>query len=460
MKSIVVLLLILAVPASSQWLLDGDLDDWGDEGLFVADPTGDPRKAVTAMNNDGRDLTALHAALVDDALRVGIGFSFEERGDDEAGLLLLVDADRDPSTGKSRGGLGCELIWDVGVREGEVFLPDFSGPIRGAKELREFLGVLVAPTVTGPAVEVMIPRGDHELFGDRGIHLVVLDERSDDRVPDDGSLTLLWPTDASPPASLPTDRHAATQVRLASYNVEHDGLFELDDVERQAALKRLLTTIDADVWIFCEVWDHDGEQTRARVGELLARDLSAWSAVRHDGGNVLLSRFPVKESWAVIDDVRGDDGAASHRLTAALLETPGRDALVVANHWRCCDADAARRFEAERMADFLRDARTPGGRLDLAAGTPVILAGDFNLVGDRAQVTTLLDAGLTAVDLRHVDRPVMHTWHVTDSSFGPGRLDWVFVNAHARTPRHFVIDSPDARRASDHFPLVVDLAWE
>lgn len=346
--------------------------------------------------------------------------------------------------------------------------------------------------MTAASVEVWLPRGDHELFADRGFHLVVQDERSDDRVPDDGSLTLIWPEEAAPVETIPLARHPEATLRLASYNVERDGLFETGDAARQDALRRVLGAIDADVWILNEVWDHDAGATRARVGALLDRDLGDWSAVRHDGGNVLLSRYPVVDSWKVIDDVEDEDGRARHRLTAARLATPGRDALVIANHWRCCDADAKRQIEADGVMRFLRDAFTPGGRIDVPDGTPVILAGDFNLVRLREQLDTLLtgdiadearfgpDVGddlvdLTDLPLRHAQAPLLHTWHVPESSFGPGRLDWVFVNETATSPRHLVLDTgrlddaylerhglrpDDTRIASDHFPLVVDLRWK
>ena len=373
---ILLLCILLVTPAAAQWTLDGALDDWPDDALYVEDRRGDPHKPGHG-DLPGRDLVALYAQVDAMALRVGIGFSSIENGDTERGLLLLIDADRDASTGYQRKGLGCELVWDIGLREGTVYLDDFSGPLQGGPELREFLGILVAPTVTADAVELWLPRGDHELFADRAFHLAIHDERSDDRAPENGSFTLVWPDEDAPLDAIPLTRHPDADLRVAAYNVEHDGLFETDDVARQAALRRVLGAIDADVWIFCEVWDHDALQTRDRLGELLQRDLSDWAAVRRDEGNVILSRHPVKDSWEVIDHVESTNPRDRHRLTAALVATPTRDALIVANHWRCCDADAKRQFEAEGMVRFLRDAFAPGGRLDLPAGTPVVLGGDF-----------------------------------------------------------------------------------
>jgi endonuclease/exonuclease/phosphatase family metal-dependent hydrolase len=488
---------LLAGPAAAEttaWRLDGRLDDWPDRALHVPDPTGDPRRPA-AGDQPGRDITALYARVEASALHVGLRFSTVEDGDEEPGLLLLIDADRDVDTGRRIGRLGAELVWDVGDRTGQIHVEGYEPPLDDDTTLRDFLGVLVAPTVTASTLELTLPRGldRHDLFTGRAIHLAVVDERSGDRAPDDGSFTLVWPEEDEPVATIPLERAPQADLRLASYNVEHDGLFETDDDDRQAALRRLLSTIDPDVWVFNEVWDHDGEQVRARLGRLLDRDLSDWSAVRRDDGNVLLSRYPVRGSWTVIDDV--DTEEDGHRITAALLDAPDREVLVIANHWRCCDADSMRQIEADGVIRFLRDARTAGGRIDLDEGTPIVLAGDFNLVRERQQLDTVMtgdvidearfgpdfapdwdDTPLRDVPIRHVEQRFLHTWDVQGSRFGPGRLDWVFVSdSVVDTPRHYVLDTGrmssatlqryglearDARIASDHFPLVVDLRWK
>ena len=482
------------VAEATGWRLDGRLDDWPADALHVSDPTGDPRHAA-AGGRPGRDITALLARVDASFLHVGLRFSTVENGDEEPGLLLVIDADRDVDTGRRVGRLGAEVVWDIGDRTGELHVDGYEPPLGDDTTLRDFLGVLVAPTVTASTLEVTIPRGldRHDLFAGRAIHLAIVDERSRDRTPDDGSFTLVWPEDREPITPIPLERAARTDLRLVSWNIQDDGLFETGDVARQAALRRVLTTIDPDVWVFAEVWDHDGEQVRVRLGALLDRDLSGWHPAREDGGNVILSRYPVLRAWSVIGDV--DETEEDHRITAALLDTPERDVLVMANHWRCCDADSMRQIEADGVIRFLRDARTPGGRIELDDLTPFVLAGDFNLVGERQQLDTVMTGDVSDEDrfgpdsppdwdgtplrdvpLRHVEQPFLHTWDVRGSRFGPGRLDWVFVSdSVVDTPRHYVLDTgrmseetlraaglerDDTRIASDHFPLVVDLHWK
>lgn len=68
------------------------------------------------------------------------------------------------------------------------------------------------------------------------------------------------------------------------------------------------------------------------------------------------------------------------------------------------------------------------------------------------------------------------TWYDPESSFSPGRLDYLsFTDSVLRPVRHYVLFTPplseahlranglqaeDAVRASDHLPLVVDFARE
>ncbi|MBZ0171268.1 MAG: hypothetical protein K8E66_02710, partial [Phycisphaerales bacterium] len=102
--------------------------------------------------------------------------------------------------------------------------------------------------------------------------------------------------------------------------------------------------------------------------------------------------------------------------------------------------------------------------------------GDLNLVGSRGPLDLLL-SGLAGNggDLVTVDTPVLgsdawYTWRDDQSTFGPGRLDWLLVG-DARVVQAFSLDTrvrdpgviagwglrPDDSAVSDHLPVVVDL---
>ena len=81
------------------------------------------------------------------------------------------------------------------------------------------------------------------------------------------------------------------------------------------------------------------------------------------------------------------------------------------------------------------------------AGLPGILAGDFNAV-PRSRAYGILAEGLSKHVLQVPARPTF------PARFPLLRLDHIFTNRHARVLRYDVIDTPLARRASDHLPLL------
>lgn len=266
--------------------------------------------------------------------------------------------------------------------------------------------------------------------------------------------------------------------------MENDGLF--DGGSREAAQNRIADAVDPDVWVICEAWNSSASAVANQMETLLPSGPGeAWHAVKRDAGNVIVSRFPILDSWEINP---GD------RLSAALVD-PGpsyvTDLLVVANHWSCCTADANRQRQADALIAFLDDARTPGGVLDLPVNTPLVVCGDFNLVGWRDQLVTLLtgdiaDNGTWGPDSppdwdgsdledanpRHPDARFAYTWRNDGSSFSPGKLDWVVYSGSVMTlGAHFVVETRtmlpstlaatgllagDTEIASDHAAIVAD----
>lgn len=81
------------------------------------------------------------------------------------------------------------------------------------------------------------------------------------------------------------------------------------------------------------------------------------------------------------------------------------------------------------------------------SANPAVLAGDFNAV-PRSRAYGILAEGLS----RHVlTIPARATF---PARLPVLRLDHIFTNRHARVLRFDVIDTPLARRASDHLPLL------
>jgi endonuclease/exonuclease/phosphatase family metal-dependent hydrolase len=242
-----------------------------------------------------------------------------------------------------------------------------------------------------------------------------------------------------------TARHGtahAIDLRVATYNIHRSrGMDRRTRPERIAAV---LAAIDPDIVALQEVIGPGltglghAEQLGAALGMgwVMAptRELR-----RHQFGNVVLSRFPIKEharldlSWKTCESrcaqrVAVDLGAAgtlqvyNAHLGTALLE---------------------RRYQAPRLAAWVDDKRVPA---------PKIVLGDFN-EWSRRLVADVLAERLNSVDLF----PYLRRRRTYPGFFPLLHLDHIYF-AGTIEIRHIALPrSRLALMASDHLPLVADL---
>ncbi len=454
--------------------IDGDFDEWAGIPVSVIDASGD-------HGPSGIDFTQLVVANDPDWLYLFFDTTAEVQGDEGQGIELGIDTDMNAGTGQSMSGIGADLVWEFGQREGT-----FTAAGNGYTIRHDDIGFVIGPTVSDTRFEMSLdrsatPAAGAALFPQTTIRLVLRDGGSGDVI---SLATYTFDEAPQPIPSLSLARNDPSHLRIASYNVENDGLF--DGGSREAAQNRIADAVDPDVWVICEAWNSSASAVANQMETLLPSGPGeAWHAVKRDAGNVIVSRFPILDSWEINP---GD------RLSAALVD-PGpsyvTDLLVVANHWSCCTADANRQRQADALIAFLDDARTPGGVLDLPVNTPLVVCGDFNLVGWRDQLVTLLtgdiaDNGTWGPDSppdwdgsdledanpRHPDARFAYTWRNDGSSFSPGKLDWVVYSGSVMTlGAHFVVETRtmlpstlaatgllagDTEIASDHAAIVAD----
>ena len=265
-------------------------------------------------------------------------------------------------------------------------------------------------------------------------------------------------------------------IRVLTYNVLFDGLFK-----RPAPFFRVLRAIDPDVICFQEIWAHTAEQAADQVS--LALPDARWHGAHTTEGHVV-SRYPLIESRAI-------DEAGNYW---ALIDLPDDrynfDLSVVSAHPPCCDNETERQEELDGIAAWVRDLVGPGGH-DLPDGTPLIVAGDMNLVGRARQVRTLIRGEIVDEETHGESRPLdwdgtpladaeprhagghdAFTWRDSRSSFAPGKLDYiVYSDSVLRLANAFVLASEelppealeryglrpaDTLEASDHLPVVAD----
>jgi len=468
-RTLMVLAMALCVSAgASERAVDGRYGEWLEVPPAWSDPSGDGDAVDFGRIWVGSDSERV-------TIRFEVGGEISLQGGNA--ITLLIDGDADPSTGRSVEGIGAELVWVFGEREGVVADGGHESVVEQAE-----VGLLQAPTVSSTEFEVSLLRRTADgvaLIPGPSASIVLVDGSGagGDRLPDQGAVTVLI-SDAPPPPppDVALERRDPDDIRVLTYNVLFDGLFK-----RPAAFLRVLRAIDPDVICFQEIWTHTARQAADQVS--LAIPDAEWFGAHTTEGHVV-SRFPLIESRAI-------DEAGNYW---ALIDLPDdrydTDLSIVSAHPPCCDNEVGRQEELDGIAAWVRDLVKNAGR-GLPKGTPIVVAGDMNLVGRARQVRTLV-AGeiadeathgtsgpldwdgtpLSDVEPRHAGGHDAFTWRDPRSSFAPGKLDYIVYSDSVLTPgnafvlateelapevlERYGLRSGDTLEASDHLPVVAD----
>jgi len=473
-------LLIPAFAAGQSVVIDGRFTDWDSVAVAQNDPGGDG-------GSSGIDFTRLRIAHDDARVYIQFDTGAEILLQEDNTLRLYVDTDGSASTGQQIHGMGAELTWSFGEREGQVRYDFNLFTINHAA-----IGLTPLPTMTSSAFELSIDRdtriAGQQLFSGDSIHvMLVVGESGGDRIPDlnGGTAYRLDIPGIHPPQPLSLQPPVSGAARLLTWNTLQDGLI---DQSRQDAFRRILKAVQPDIMCFQECFDATAGQVLLFVRSVLdPPEGRSWRTLKLDQGNVLITHFDIEDSWEV---------QPGYRESAYLLRSPLDNPLLLINaHFRCCGADAERQQEADGVIAFLRDAKSFDGRLTLAKGTPMMMVGDLNLVGDRRQYETLITGDIadnarygpdtapdwaggewTDVVSRHPVSPLTFTWRNPRSSYAPARLDYIL---YTRSTMEIVADlivntadmaavalarlglqSGDSELASDHFARYVDIVWQ
>ena len=95
-------------------VIDGLFPEWTDRPVSATDRSGDGTDV---------DLVGLRVADTPYRLHLLVDFAFETDLSENNALEILIDTDDDPSTGLQREGIGAEIRFAFGEREG-CFYPD------------------------------------------------------------------------------------------------------------------------------------------------------------------------------------------------------------------------------------------------------------------------------------------------------------------------------------------------
>lgn len=437
----------------SQLRLDGNLSEWLDLAPAADDPAGDASGAF--------DLTRVWAANHGAMLYLCIEITEElnlQSGPEGDGTLVLTLNTPD----------GSRIDFDFRARKG------LHSPPQGLPKAITWLeiGMRQSPTYASKTYELQL---DLEPFGVEVGKQVSIQFSGSDSL-DEPILFNLTPGHVNiakrpiGPASLA--RAEGTQFRIASYNTEHNGLRDEAKPDRRDAIHRVVAAAAADIYCFQEEWTASADSIR-RVMESIDphHDTKPWSVV-FDNGAAVASRYPI----IAMPDIPNQRAAGA---IVKITESPADAVLVYSVHLKCCGhinskEDNQRIAEANAIADQVEQLRR--GQLGPAfadyADVPVVICGDYNLVGSRTPLTILeTRLGMAAQDLPHMLSDKTYTWYEEDSPFSPGRLDYITASPNARqlngfivNPRHFgrVLSRQMGMRqsdvaATDHLLMITDM---
>jgi len=455
--------------------IDGQFHDWDNVGIAYSDMEGD------GMSADFGDVKITY-----DMEFLFIYFNFhngEYLMQDWNAFHLYIDADNNTSTGLDFHGIGAELDWTFGQREGVFY-------INGGSETiwQNDLTLRIGPTITSTEFEIAISResdvltlNESQVLAEGKIMIAEALPNSDTVPNEDGGIYFSIGEDTVPlPDPIPLERKHEDDIRIVTYNTWNDGFL---DEERQPHFKRIIQALDPDVIALQEHWDWD------EIDDIIQSWFpdEPWHASWTHRDMVVLSRFSIIDDASLI---------SSGRTMCALLDTEeelGKNLLIVNSHLSCCGNNEDRQQQVDEFLSVWREwISNENGPFNLEDETPFVHVGDFNFVGYRQQVETirigdivdeneygedfLPDWDNTAVvDLfsRHTHKRMGYTWRSDGSSFNPGKLDYIFYSdATIDTGRHFTLNTlameeatlmeyglewDDTQEASDHLPRVFDI---
>ncbi len=457
--------------------LDGVFSDWVDT-VELIDPAGDG-------GGSGIDIRDVDVANDDDNLFIRFVVTADLGLQEPNDLELYLDTDVNAGTGASVGGIGAELQWRFGDRQGNVYNSGGSG----SQVFQDDIRLRQLPSVSSPEFEISIGRdvvpNGITLFPGGSVRILLLDSGSGgDRAPNTG-ISLVYDFDSTPvgsPTPIELDRDDPADIRFVTWNVRDLSTSGSFNSGASAAADRVFSALDPEVICFQELPDVNASQTAALIeGFLPSGPGEAWHADQHSD-NIVVSRFPILDSWTI------DGNLAVHLDADAAL---GVDLLLINAHFPCCNNNTGRQDECDAVMEFFRDAMNAGGTVTVPEGTMLMLTGDLNLVGFSRQLTTLLTGDILdngtygpdftpdwdGTDLADVVSPqtemrYAYTWRNDFSSFAPGRLDFfIYSDSSADLAKSFILYTPemssgklseyglqsgDVTTVSDHLPHVAD----
>ncbi|MDF1698285.1 MAG: MopE-related protein [Saprospiraceae bacterium] len=451
-----------------QIAVDGSFDDWTENSVQIEENDNFP----------GLDLLSLAVSNDDDNLYIKIETDvFFDLQDDEF-ISIYIDADNNAGTGYSANGLGSEITYYFGSKSAFINYPTstFNGN-------HSDLQLISLPTVTSNIFEVAIRR---ELMTDQGtmtmgntISVSVDNGNGGDVIPNQsGGMEYQMQSLPSFMKDFKLEKTNNSLLRVMSWNVENDGFLDEDRAEH---VKNVIQSMNPDVLALQEVYGTPMEDIANFLNENLPNDDgSSWQYAKRGQDVAVFTRDYLEASESI-------DGNGIF-----LLYDDENNPLIIYNvHLPCCDNDIARQLEIDHILSIVRDKQVSFLYEDNA---PIIITGDFNMVGLVQNVTSMTSGDIVnenqygtdfqpdwdGSDFEDVNPyvtgyPANYTWRNENSGYNPGKLDWMFYSGSVMDSQNgFVLNTEfltseelaalglsqnETTISSDHLPIVTDFSF-
>lgn len=463
--------------SSQQIILNEDFSDWAQDNISsFTDPIGD-------ASFTGIDFMDVKICNDEDHLFLYIDIIKEINLQSNNNITLYIDTDNNPNTGLPKNGIGAEIVYMFGARNGF-----FYGNSLNRQIFHNDINLITLPTVTSDKFEISLSRrfnigNVQTVIGDK-IKVVFSDESTNgDKAPNvsggysydiDNTILNDYP-------NFSISKEDPSHLRIMSYNVLRDNIFE---PFAQSAFKRIFEATNPDIIGFCEIYDYSSQQTADKVASFLPSVGSQrWYHSDVNPDIRVVSRYP-------IIDKRSLDGNG-----AFLIDLGTKQMVFIVVHFPCCENDSDRQREVDNVMAFVRNIRFGISPFQVPQNTPIVICGDTNLVGFRAQQQTIITGNIQNNNVYGPDfdpdwddtplddaKPIVtnlpstFTWNNPNGSFSAGRLDYVFYSGSVIQLRNayslwtpsltndelnlFGLQSNDVEIASDHLPLICDFQVE
>ena len=470
--------LFLTTSTFSQAFIDESFDDWSSVSSSYVDQLGDG-------GSSGIDFTDVK--ISNDENNLFIYFDLQKEINIQASnkVTLYIDIDNNPSTGVLKNGIGAEVVYTLGDRKGLYYAPTFTTSL-----WHDDIALVTAPTVTSSKFELSLSRkitygsAVNTSIMANNIKILLSDESiGGDKIPNvnlNGGLAYSFDNNLKSnlkPFSI--TKVNSNDLRIMSYNVLRDNLFE---GFTQNAYRRIFSATKPDIIGFCEIYDHSSEVTADLMESFMpSTNVQKWYHSESVPDIRVVSRFPIIDRRSI-----NGNGAFLIDLGAELL-------VFIVAHLPCCENETDRQQEVDNIMSFVRNIRYGTSPFQTPQNTPIVIVGDMNLVGLRAQQQTLItgdivnnssygpdfdpdwdDTSLEDCKPATTNLPSTFTWNNPSGSYSAGRLDYVlYTGSILSVANSFSLYTPalttdqltssglqvsDVPIASDHLPVVCDFA--